>query len=55
MSDIQFNHQQVIQILSEQVAALTRDNAMLVSALQIALNPQGEELPKDFPNETWEA
>lgn len=53
MSDIQFNHQQVIQLLSEQIAALTRDNAMLVSALNLALNPQVPEKEMPVAEDSW--
>lgn len=36
MSDeISYNSQDVIQALSEQIAALTRDNALLLSALRV--------------------
>lgn len=34
-NDFQYNAQAVIQMLSEQVAALTRDNAVLLSALRV--------------------
>lgn len=34
--DIPYNAEQVIQMLADQIAALTRDNAILLSALQVA-------------------
>lgn len=40
MSDIAYNPTQVIQLLSDQIATLTRDNAILVSALQVAQSQQ---------------
>jgi hypothetical protein len=38
--DIPYNSEQVIQLLADQIAALTRDNAILLSALQVAQSVQ---------------
>lgn len=44
-NEIAYNSQAVIQYLSEQIASLTRDNAVLLSALQV--EQQSHQQTKD--------
>jgi hypothetical protein len=50
LADIAYNPTQVIQALSDQIATLTRDNAILVSALQVAQSNQQAQVPTPGPH-----